>query len=118
MRNAVFVSVLSLLYALAFCEEKTPLMSAELLTTAESNEIEAYKKALFAAGFPDTTKAVVYSGPLRVKATFDPAKETPLPSSASTMQETGSTPLTTYGYEFKGLHFKLVDGSWVIALAY
>ncbi|GEM_PF-6640935 len=93
---------------------------ADLLTKAERKDVEAVIASMLAAGFPDAEKATVYSGPLSVKANFDPSKEPPpLPSSASGMQMTspGSTNMT-YGYEFDGLHFKLADGTWVIALAY
>jgi hypothetical protein len=111
------------LAALAFSVLLTrPLLAAPadapLLTDAEAKEVAAVINAAILAGFPDADQAVVYSGALRVKATFDPDKERhPLPSLASTMQETHpNSPEITYGYEFDGLHFKLADGTWLIAL--
>jgi hypothetical protein len=91
-----------------------------LLTKEQAKDVNAVIDSMFAAGFPDTRKSVVYTGKLAVSATFDPSKgPPPLPSSASSMQMTipNSTKMT-YGYAFEGLHFKLADGSWVISLAY
>ncbi|HET6250338.1 MAG TPA: hypothetical protein VFE47_21805 [Tepidisphaeraceae bacterium] len=95
--------------------------NAELLLSAdETREIDAIIAAMFKAGFPDTAKAVVYSGPVNVTATFDPSKTAPpLPSEASKSQMTiPNSSKVTYSYEFNGLHFKLADGSWILALSY
>ena len=94
--------------------------ASALLTKEETKEVEAVIASAIAAGFPDATKAIVYSGKLHVSATFDPAKDPmPLPSSASNTQMTDpASTKVTYGYVFDGLHFKLTDGTWLIALSY
>lgn len=91
-----------------------------LLTAAEAKNVEAVVASLLAAGFPDAKGATVYAGKVAVSATFDPAKEPhPLPSAASNTQMTDpKSSKVTYGYEFEGLHFKLADGSWVIATSH
>lgn len=92
----------------------------DLLTPEETKAVDAVITAMVAAGFPDASKAEVHFGKLTASVTFDPAKEAPpLPTDASKTQMTnpGSTKMT-YGYEFEGLHFKLADGSWLIALFY
>jgi hypothetical protein len=95
--------------------------AAPLLTAAEAKDCDAVLATMVGAGFPDAAGASVYAGPIAVSATYDPAKTPPpLPTEASNTQEThggGSTDVT-YGYQFDGLHLKLADGSWVIAMRY
>lgn len=93
---------------------------ASLLNEQEAREAHAVIASMLAAGFPDTAKAGVYAGKLTVSATFDPTKgPSPLPTSASTMQMTiPNSSKVNYGFTFQGLHFKLADGSWVIAMQY
>ncbi|HEY0909944.1 MAG TPA: hypothetical protein VGD75_06885 [Bradyrhizobium sp.] len=96
-----------------------PNESAALVTPSQEKQVKQVVASMLAAGFPDAHKAEVYSGKVAVKATFDPAKTTPLPSEASTMQMTnGEGKGMTYGYAFDGVHFKLSDGSWIIGLSY
>src|SRR4029077_11552875 len=98
---------------------KDPNAAGDLLTKEEAKEIDATISAILAAGFPDAAKATVYAGKLTVTAIFDPAKDPPLPSSKSTSQITlPNTNNMSYGYAFDGLHFKLADGSWLIAMSY
>ncbi len=105
----------------AFAQGAKPAAAAAapLLTAEETGRIGALAQAMLKAGFPDAAKAEVYAGELRVSATFDPNGPPPLPSSRSKMQMSvpGST-MMTYGYEFTGLHFKLADGTWLIAVKY
>jgi len=89
------------------------------MTDSETKAVDAVVAAAKGAGFPDAKGATVYAGKISVLATFDPAKPAPLPSAASTMQESiPNSKDMTYGYTFEGLHFKLADGSWIISTAY
>jgi len=96
------------------------ILPGDLLTSEERRSVETLISAVVAAGFPDGAKAAVHSGKLAVTATFDPQKEAaPLPTEASTTQMTNAgTSNVTYGFSFPGLHLKLADGSWVIALSH
>jgi len=124
MRTSVWAALaLAAFHPLLFAQEQPPgpsqrAASANLLTAEEAREVETLIASVLAAGFPDASKSAARSGKLRVTATFDPAKDPPpLPSTASDTQSTGQNG-TTYQYVFDGLHFKLADGSWVIALSY
>jgi hypothetical protein len=111
------LTLVALAASFTFAADEKP-KPAELLTKEESREVEAILSGMIKAGFPDTVKATVYAGKLKISATFDP-KDPPLPSSASKTQMTNpNTMAMTYGYEFDGLHFKLADGSWLIGLLY
>ncbi len=119
MKLATLAAAVVAVLVTSTCAED-PKPAADLLKEEERAEIEATISAMLKAGFPDAAKATVFIGPLSVKATFDPGKERPpLPTSASGMQMTspGSSEMT-YGFEFDGLHFKLADGAWVIALSH
>ena len=91
-----------------------------LLTGEETKEVNAVLAAMLAAGFPDGQHAHVYVGTIQVFAAFDPnGASRPLPArSAVTRMLVPDTRKVTHGYLFEGLHFKLADGSWIIALAY
>jgi hypothetical protein len=91
-----------------------------VLKADERKEARALIAAIVAAGFPDGKGAAVYAGKVAVSATFDPGQSPPpLPSSASTMQMSiPNSTRVTYGYSFDGTHFKLADGSWILALSY
>ncbi|HEY2587465.1 MAG TPA: hypothetical protein VGI81_17095 [Tepidisphaeraceae bacterium] len=106
----------------AVAAEPPPAAAAteSLLSKPEAKGVDGVVDAMLAAGFPDAKGATVYCGKLDVSATFDPAKTPPpLPSDASRTQMTQpNSNQVTYGYEFNGLHFKLPEGSWIIALAY
>jgi hypothetical protein len=101
--------------------EQDPPAKTELLTKNEAKEIDALISRFIKAGFPDATGATVYSGKLVVTAALDPGWERlPLPMRAVTTNvfRPDSAKTIVFSYEFDGLHFKLADGSWVIALAY
>lgn len=91
-----------------------------LLSREEAKAVEAVITSVVSAGFPDAAKGEVRSGKLEITANFDPAQEpAPLPTNASTTQMTipGSTKVA-YGFTFDGLHVRLADGSWIVALRY
>ena len=120
---AILVAFLALV-ASAFAADSRattrPSGNALLLTPIEAQGVDSVIGAVLKAGFPDARGAEVYSGPITVRATFDPLKDPmPLPSDASGMQETiPNSSRVTYGYEFDGLHFKMPDGSWIVSLSY
>jgi hypothetical protein len=103
---------LALLCALIGCQQ--------LLTPDEAKAVDAVMASIVKAGFPDATKAVVYNGKIVVRATFDPDKEpSPLPTHLSDFQATiPDSKKMTYGFTFEGIHFKLADGSWLIAFTH
>ncbi len=90
------------------------------LSTDDAKACDAVVEEMVKAGFPDATGATVYSGPVRVSATFDPSKTAPqLPSERSGMQETHpNSNEVTYGYQLDGMHVKLADGSWILSARY
>lgn len=98
----------------------TSAPAGSMLAKAEAKDVDAVIDSMIKAGFPDASGAGVYCGKLAVSATFDPTKAPPLlPTNASQTQITQpNSSAVTYGFEFDGLHFKLRDGTWIIALAY
>ena len=94
--------------------------ASELTTKDEVKEIDAVVAAAIAAGFPDAAKSTLYVGKIVVTATFDPDKDpSPLPISFSTQQvPLPNSTAKKYAYTIGGLHFKLADGTWLIALSY
>ncbi|MBA3939488.1 MAG: hypothetical protein H0X38_18720, partial [Planctomycetes bacterium] len=111
-------SVLLTILLLAAC--RLPLAAADLISPDDEKALGMLMRTLRAVGFPDPTGATFVHGRLAVAATFDPSQaQMPLPSVASTTQETHpGSPLVTCGYAFDGLHLRLPDGSWIIAMAY
>lgn len=115
MKRILFLLLLVVLASVWSSADELPA----LMTRDEAKEIDSVVSTLLKAGFPDSEKAVVYKGEITVSATFDPTKGMPLPSFASHIQHTlNDSELMTYGYKFKGLHFKLADGTWLFSVSF
>jgi hypothetical protein len=96
------------------------VLALQVLTADEARDVGDVISAAVKAGFPDGAKAALFSGKVKISATFDPAKEAaPLPADLSTMQMTvpNSTKMT-YTYAIDGNHLKFADGSWLLSFAY
>ncbi|HET6251292.1 MAG TPA: hypothetical protein VFE47_26650 [Tepidisphaeraceae bacterium] len=121
-RSAAFLAIACffLIASRAALSAPATTQPASLLTADETRELNAVLDAPIAAGFPDTRKAQIYVGSLVIMATFDPTKgPPPFPQeTAKTHMMAGNSTNLTNGYIFSGLHFKLADGSWIVALRY